>query len=201
MNRRISLRFIFFSCLILTSFGTEQTVIERTVLIDIGHGGKDKGAQSAGLSEKDILQDIAEQITIESKKFPTKIIFLRDGDQFMKLETRVKKINEIKPDLLISLHINSSENKDENGITAIVSKENPFYEESHMYAIKLSYNLSQYTLNNRGAKDGNLFLLNHSNCPTVLLEMGYLTNEGDRNYLSSKKGQMELAKEICQTVN
>lgn len=185
---------------ILFSFSSTPKDANRIVVIDIGHGGKDAGVQITTLSEKDILQNISEQIKKESRTISTKIIFLSQKDEFLSLDDRVAKINEIQPDLVVSLHINFSGNEEENGVTAYVSPKNPFYDESHKYAIKLSYNLSKKGLNDRGAKDANLHLLNNSKCPAVTLEVGYLSNEKDRNYISSALGQFEIAKEICQTV-
>ncbi|MGJ8661093.1 MAG: N-acetylmuramoyl-L-alanine amidase family protein [Bacteroidota bacterium] len=199
MKKRILLFGALCTVLLFTSF-THIPKQPKIVVIDFGHGGKDKGAQDDEISENQILLELQEEIRKESRTITTQIVFLRKKDKFMTLEKRVKKINDLKPNLLISLHLSFSENPEDNGITGYVSKENPFYEESHKNAIRLTYNLSHKVLNNQGVKDADLFLLTNSNCPALTLELGYLTNKRDKEYLTSQSGQFELAQIICQMV-
>ena len=49
-------------------------------------------------------------------------------------------------------------------------------------------------------KDANLFLIKNSKCPALLLEVGYLSNENDKTYITSENGQNEIAKKIFEFI-
>lgn len=52
----------------------------------------------------------------------------------------------------------------------------------------------------RGIKQAGFYVLVGASMPSVLIETGYLSNKKDENYLSSKKGQMEIAKAIFKAI-
>ena len=78
------------------------------VIIDAGHGGKDPGAVSKGIREKDVVLAIALKLGKHiSENFPeVKVIFTRNTDVFVPLIDRSKIANRNKADLFISLHAN-----------------------------------------------------------------------------------------------
>ncbi|HXW53384.1 MAG TPA: N-acetylmuramoyl-L-alanine amidase [Myxococcota bacterium] len=92
--------------------------IKARVVIDAGHGGEDSGAVSKrGLLEKDVTLDIARRLGRLFKKMMPKVevVFTRSSDRYVSLEDRVKRANDKSGALLISLHVNSSENKEAQG--------------------------------------------------------------------------------------
>jgi N-acetylmuramoyl-L-alanine amidase len=169
---------------------------KKTIVIDAGHGGHDFGTQIDGELESKIVESIAKKIKLLNSKNEIEIILLRDNDTFIGLKERVDAINKINPDLLISLHVNSSNNKEENGAIAYIFSENAFYKKS----IK-SAEILKNTFNKGEVKNGNFFIIKNSNCPAVLLELGYLSNENDKEYLTSEIGKNEIANKIFNYLN
>jgi N-acetylmuramoyl-L-alanine amidase len=49
-------------------------------------------------------------------------------------------------------------------------------------------------------KEAPFYIMKNSNCPSVLLELGYLTNETNRAYITSASGQNEIAAKILEAV-
>ncbi|GAB4311879.1 MAG: N-acetylmuramoyl-L-alanine amidase [Bacteroidales bacterium] len=84
-------------------------VIER-IVIDAGHGGKDPGALSGNLKEKDITLAVALKTgALIQKAFPDlELIFTRTDDSFVPLHERARIANESGADLFISIHCNSN---------------------------------------------------------------------------------------------
>lgn len=85
------------------------------VVIDAGHGGKDPGAIGVtGVREKDINLSIALKVgKLISQNLPgVRVIYTRDTDQFIELYKRGKIANENGGKLFISIHCNSTEQKD-----------------------------------------------------------------------------------------
>jgi N-acetylmuramoyl-L-alanine amidase len=78
------------------------------VVIDPGHGGKDPGAVSKGVREKDVVLAIGKKLgRYINEGFPdVKVIFTRNTDVFVPLIDRSKLANRNKADLFISLHAN-----------------------------------------------------------------------------------------------
>jgi len=78
------------------------------VIIDAGHGGKDPGAVSKGIREKDVVLAIGLKLgkLINENFSDVKVIFTRNTDVFVPLIDRSKIANKNKADLFISLHAN-----------------------------------------------------------------------------------------------
>jgi N-acetylmuramoyl-L-alanine amidase len=132
------------------------------------------------------------------------IHFTRTADEFVGLSERTDFVNSIHPDLVISLHItaiNAIKNSDRNGFEIYVSDKNEFFEKSKILAENLSLNLSKTQLENGGIKTAPFWILKKSNTPSMLVELGFITNEKDRKYVSSEKGQTEIAKNILKFIS
>ena len=185
---------------IFLSFAFKPLNDKKIIVIDAGHGGKDFGAQIGGELEKKIVENIANKISLLNGKGEIEIVLLREDDSFIELSERVARINKINPSLLISLHINASKNLKENGVNAYVSQQNDFYDKSMETAKHLVEKISNEKLAKGEVKDANFFVIKNSKCPALLLEVGYLTNENDKTYITSESGQNEIANQIFEFI-
>lgn len=183
--------------LIVMSF---KPIDKKVIVIDAGHGGMDNGAQYNNFAEKQIVLNISEQIKKLNKNSDLEIILLRPDDKAISLTDRAAKINAINPDLVLSLHLNKSTNVDSSGIEAFVSEKNTFYDKSKNLAESFLNKLNFKELQNNGVKTKDLHILRTSNCPAILLEIGYLSNTNDRNFITSTLGQKEIAEKILNAI-
>jgi N-acetylmuramoyl-L-alanine amidase len=168
-----------------------------TIVIDAGHGGSDFGATFNGTSEKVIVSQIAEKIKSLNENKNITILLTRNSDEFITLEKRTEFINSIKPDLVLSLHINANSNNEKSGLESYVSDKSPFYEKSNAIANQLNASLANNnSLKVSKTKLAPFHILKKSEAPTVLVELGYLTNAKDRKYLTDEKEQAAIAKNI-----
>lgn len=87
----------------------------HTIVIDPGHGGKDPGAVSYGLQEKDIVLKISKYI-IDELKEDYNVILTRDSDIFIPLGDRAKIAETNNADLFISTHLNANKNRNAKGV-------------------------------------------------------------------------------------
>lgn len=172
----------------------------QTIVIDVSHGGKDTGATEDGITEKEIVQAIATKIKA-TYKGTAKLVFTRENDQFVSLSDRIKQINKINPDMVISLHINSSKNTNKNGVLAYINTTNNLVFTSKKNAEKLLNVLKGTELNSLGLTPAKFKLIREVKSPSVLLELGFLSNEKDRTYLVSAEGQNEIANSIINYIN
>jgi len=187
-------------CLVVVLLSFTSLNNKKLVVIDAAHGGHDNGAAKNELYEKDIVEQIAKKIFQKNDPSKVEIVLLRDTDNFISLEDRINTINELNPDLVISLHTNYHSENNKSGVEAYVSAKNSQYEASTEQARKLIEAISNEKLQSRGVKQANFMILRKSNCPTISLELGLLSNENDRNYLTSEEGQNEIATNIIKSI-
>jgi len=174
---------------------------KKIIVIDAGHGGHDFGATIDEHTEKAISASIAKKIKDLDNSENIEIVLLREADEFKSLQDRVDAINKLNADLVISLHVNRTPNVSASGIEAFVNEDNKNYESSKMHAETLLNSLSTETLKSRGVKMAPFFILKKSNSPAVTLELGFLSNENDRKYITSDEGQNEIASKIYNHVS
>ena len=174
-----------------------SSIDKKTIVIDVSHGGHDSGINVGELSEKEITLSIAKKIKDLNKDSNIEVILTRDYDKFVALNVRTESINKLKPDVVISLHVNSSENKNKNGMEIFISNKNDQKGQSEKLAFDL---LSSFRNRNAKIKNADLHLLNNVKYPIALVELGYLTNKRDRELLTSEKGQFELARLILKVI-
>ncbi len=80
----------------------------RSVVLDPGHGGSDPGAIGAGgVREKDVTLDVATRVKALLEAGHLTVSLTRDGDATLSLKDRVLLANAKKPDLFVSIHVNS----------------------------------------------------------------------------------------------
>ena len=80
----------------------------RSVVLDPGHGGSDPGAVGAGgVREKDVTLDVATRVKALLEQGHLAVSLTRDGDATLSLKDRVLLANAKKPDLFVSIHVNS----------------------------------------------------------------------------------------------
>ena len=88
------------------------------IVVDAGHGGHDTGTIGPnGLLEKDLVLDVALRLgRLLETRLGADVIYTRDDDTFIPLETRTAIANERQADLFISIHANSSSDPEARGI-------------------------------------------------------------------------------------
>ena len=172
------------------------------VVIDAGHGGQDHGVMIDGFSEKEIVAKITEKIRKNNTNANVVIHLTRKDDQFISLEDRAKFINEIKPDLVLSLHVNSNKNSDASGVEFYVSPKNVTYAYAKAIAEKLNSTfITKHNLRSRGVNDANFLILRETEFPSVTVELGFLSNKNDRAYLTNEKEQDKIANSILEVIS
>ncbi len=88
------------------------------IVVDAGHGGHDTGTIGPnGLEEKDLVLDVALKLgKLLEDKLGAEVVYTRDDDTFIPLETRTAIANKEQADLFISIHANSSSDASARGV-------------------------------------------------------------------------------------
>jgi N-acetylmuramoyl-L-alanine amidase len=197
--------FLFLTAIISFAFVNPKPSEPRqiNVVIDAAHGGNDFGAVSNTINEKQIVEQIANKIKSLNKNKNVVIHFTRNSDELLTLQERTQIINTTNPDLVLSLHVNSSPDTKKSGVEFFVAnKDLALYEKSNDLAIKLSSEFSKNsTLTIGKISNAPFYILKNATAPTVLIELGYLSNEKDKKYLTNEKEQDKIAENILEFVS
>lgn len=89
----------------------------HVIVIDAGHGGKDRGTMaSRGMDEKKIVLDVAKRLRTLLEGAGIKVIMTRDTDDFISLPERTIIAARSGADLFVSIHVNSNQDHAVNGL-------------------------------------------------------------------------------------
>jgi len=77
----------------------------KTVVIDPGHGGYEKGIRKGQYIEKNVVLDIAKKLGALINRGASRSHLTRKSDRFMSQKDRVKYVNDKEADVFISIHV------------------------------------------------------------------------------------------------
>lgn len=197
---------LFLACATLVSFAFVKPITKTTkqinVVTDAGHGGTDFGATSSSGIEKLIVEQITKKIKFLNKNENVIVHLTRNEDKNLSLSDRAAIINTIRPDLVLSLHVNKSTNVAKSGMEFYVANESVAYEKSAEIANALRTKFKQNnSLPSSEVKKAPFFILKKSVVPAIVVELGYLSNLTDRAYLMNEKEQDKIASTILSFVS
>lgn len=89
----------------------------KKIVLDPGHGGKDKGATSPhNIFEKDITLAVAKELkAVLEAEIGCEVVLTRTRDRYLSLEERTAIANAQRADLFVSIHTNANENRSLHG--------------------------------------------------------------------------------------
>ena len=171
---------------------------------------------SENISEKALLiQKLATQLEELKKQLEDRgyeVYMTRDNKESDLSESeRAKNVNASGAQILISLHANGGEDSTEKGVEVMApSYENPYWKDrtgnikksNALADIILQSYCEETGLNAKGLYNvDNQILLNWSEIPSVVLEMGFMSNESDDAYMAEEEHQQEMAEGIADGID
>ena len=178
----------------------------RAVAIDPGHGGQDAGAIGiSGTREKDVTLAVARDLQrLINMQLGIPIYLSRDDDYGLTTEERFKSASQPDVDALLLLHAQAAPDYKPQGVYLYVRRSENIPGEAGKAgdkdSLRLANNLASALrdqgLNVHDISEAPLLPLGQGDLPTVLIEMGYLTNQSDRLLLTQEEGQKKVARAL-----
>ena len=164
--------FIFLVCCSSLTAGSFKRVV-----IDPGHGGKDKGAVWGGVRESDLNLKVAKKLANILKAHGLDVTLTRESDSFVSLRRRADLSNRYHNTIFVSIHFNASTyTYVRGGETFYASKSG-----KRLAQAIQSRMVSRLNLKDRKIRLGSQYaVLNKTHCTAVLVECGYISNHSER---------------------
>ncbi len=195
----------------------------RTVVLDPGHGGDDKGTSSPrNVHEKLVVLDVAKRVKAKLEARGINVELTRENDRTVDLDARDRKAAALRADLFVSIHANSAANRSVRGAETFVLALPGRYS-SNSYGggrlptdtnagnrydtanMALGYRLQQNILRatgqeDRGVKRARFEVLRDAPCPAALVEMAFMSNLKDEAIAIDPAGRDRIALGIANGI-
>ncbi|TGD81843.1 N-acetylmuramoyl-L-alanine amidase [Hymenobacter wooponensis] len=162
-----------------------------TVAVDAGHGGTNEGATGAsGAREKDLTLAIAQQLRQQLVQAGARVLMTRETDATVDNGDRVLLLRNRRPDLLVSIHVNSSGSATVRGTSTYYR-----YVAFRPLSVALYEQMRETGLPGFGNVGSFNFGLNGpTEYPNALVETAFVSNPEDEKLLTSPAFQQRMAK-------
>ncbi|KST62309.1 N-acetylmuramoyl-L-alanine amidase [Mastigocoleus testarum] len=171
------------------------------ILLDPGHGGKESGAVGpTGYPEKDVNLSVSKLLRDALVKRGATVVMTREDDRDVSLRERQKIIAREEPALALSVHYNAlpdygdAENTRGVGIFW-------YHPQAHSSAIFLhNYLVKKLNRPSYGVFWNNLALTRPAEAPSLLLELGFMSNPSEFEWVVNPKSQQKLANTLADGI-
>lgn len=191
-----------------------------TIVLDAGHGGHDRGAQSVYGNEKDFTLDVVNRTRLLLMQAGFKVVLSRSTDVFVPLEDRARFANRFPNALFISVHFNSGGagtgletfTLAPRGVPSMAA-DGPRLSDLDPCAgnVRDAENMALATamhaalvvrskMYDRGIKRARFVVIRDITIPGVLIEGGFLSNSFDAKLVASPDYRQQMASCITQAV-
>lgn len=170
----------------------------EVVVIDPGHGGQDPGAIGlGGLREKSIILSIAQKVANFLERQGIKVVMTRADDRFISLQGRVQRAEQVKADILVSIHANSLG----GGKSEVSGLETYYFDSGYGLAQSIHRSiLRRIEISDRGIRRARFYVLRKSSMPSSLVEVGFVTGSRDSQRLADEGYRQRMAEAIAQGI-
>jgi N-acetylmuramoyl-L-alanine amidase len=195
----------------------------RVVVLDPGHGGKDRGARGhRAVEEKRVVLDVAKRARAHLANAGLKVYLTRDVDRQIPLRERTQKAAAWNADIFVSIHCNASATAGAEGIETYVvtssghpstnarnqSRPEAVSHRGNKYETAntiLGYYLQRSLLRHMEAKDRGLrrarfLVLREAPCPAALVELGFLSNRREEELFLAADYREKAARALANGI-
>lgn len=191
------------------------------VVLDAGHGGVDGGTQGHGILEKQVTLDLTHRVGKKLSEAGLRVVMTRGVDVYVDLEERSATANRNQAALFVSLHMNADATSAEtNGVETYYSDrkrlgdmarlrgvlslpEDKVFKDrrSELLATTVHRHICDETgATDRKVRDSNYLVVMQSECPSILVECGYLTNESEAAKFQDAEYKSKLASAVADGI-
>jgi N-acetylmuramoyl-L-alanine amidase len=182
--------------LVLVSAALASAENFRTVIIDPGHGGHDKGGQWGRVYEKHLALDTSVRLEAHLRKMGINTLMTRRSDYFVSLPGRMSIANKQRSAIFISIHYNYTWKQQVSGIETFYHSQ-----KSQRLAQAVHRNvISRTKVVDRGVKYARYYVIRNCSHPAILVEGGFVSNSNERSRMKTAWFRDSVARGIAEGV-
>ncbi len=186
------------SVLAFLALGTTANAASfRTVVIDPGHGGHDKGGQWGRVYEKHLALDTSMRLEAHLKSMGYKTIVTRRSDYFISLPQRVSIANRQRDAVFVSVHYNYTWKQEVSGIETFYNRP----DSSRLSSLVQQSVLKRVRAVDRHSKYARYYVIRHTTIPSILVECGFVSCKTERDRMKSAWFRDSLARGIADGIH
>lgn len=188
-----------------TDMVSASSVMGKTVIVDAGHGGYNPGAVANGSIEAENNLAVALLLADRLTEAGANVVMTRTSDRAVaqnkttlqaELQARVTIAERNKGDIFVSIHSNSNDNQKIEGVMTFYHND-----ASRTLAEAVQKNLVYRTkANDKGVQTAGFYVIRHTSMPSVLVEMGFVTNPKEARRLTEAAYRERLADGIYEGI-
>lgn len=195
----------------------------NTIVIDPGHGGSQDGTknETLGILEKEMTLDVSLRLRKHLEGLGFKVALTRYDDRLVELKERSEIANGFKADLFVSVHFNSGPDLGATGLETFALTPagypstsgsapeegagsfagNRFDAENLAFAFCVQKSLvERLGREDRGVKKARFAVLKGLNCPGVLAECGFVSNQVEGRLISTAGYRERVAQALMEAI-
>ncbi|MCL1935907.1 MAG: N-acetylmuramoyl-L-alanine amidase [Defluviitaleaceae bacterium] len=181
-----------------------KDVYDFIVMLDPGHGGHDPGAVHFGLRETDVVLTLSNMVIDRLNRHENiGVFYTRATDVFVPLADRARLANGTA-DLFVSLHLNAHTTGSPHGIETYFLPQDAEYifniTREQVATIFQNNLVRDLNRNNRGIRTANFAVLRLTEMPSVLLELGFMSNPNENRFLANPANHVTMANSIYRSI-
>lgn len=169
----------------------------KTVVVDAGHGGRDRGAvRRYGPPEKVAALDVAQRLNRKLRESQFRTVMTRNSDVFIPLDQRVAIGNRQANSIFVSIHFNDAPRRHIQGFET-------YYVSPYARGLAAAIHRNLMTLpgaRNRGMHTRGFRVVQNTIYPSVLVECGFLSNPTEGGRAARVAYREALADKIAQAI-
>lgn len=171
------------------------SLANMVVVLDAGHGAHDSGAAGvAGMPEKSVNLDVVLRAEKLLKAAGARVLLTRGDDTFIPLDDRSGLANAKRADVFVSVHCNSTANRNSANGTQTYYK-TP--QSATLAAVMQTELVKSLEFKNGGVHTANFSVIRKSQMPSVLLELGFINHDREAALLATPEYRQKAAVAIA----
>jgi len=190
---------------------SDNSIQGKVVMLDPGHGGLSMtgtAISSESISEAEVTMSVAEKTRQILTSMGATVVLTRNTETSLTLNDRVKICEEQQPDIFVSLHCDGTDNKAEAGTHTFYYRpySQPLANAIHTELVH-HYTTYIYTdadknmdIVNKKIKYYPYFVTRVDTCPSVLVELGFMSNAVESSVLIDENCQYWLADAVANGI-
>jgi len=168
----------------------------RTVVIDPGHGGHDRGGQSGQVYEKHLALDTAIRLESQLRQRGLNTVMTRRSDYFVTLPERVNLANGYRDAIFVAVHYNYTWKSDVSGLETYYCTPQSQQLAQCVHASMMA----RVPTSSRGVKTARYYVIHNTTIPAILVECGFVSNATERDHMKSAWFRDALARGIAEGI-